>query len=41
MTLPIDTVPGSVLSGFDFTLDLHGCLFEQHTACDGAWISIR
>ena len=30
MTLPIDTVPGSVLSGFDFTLDLHGCLFEQH-----------
>jgi hypothetical protein len=29
MALPIDTVPGSVLSGFGFALEEHGCLFEQ------------
>ena len=34
MALPIDTVPGSVLSGFGFALEEHGCLFEQLPVCD-------
>ena len=34
MALPIDTIPGSVLSGFGFALEEHGCLFEQLPVCD-------
>ena len=37
MALPIDTVPGSVLSGFGFALEEHGCLFEQLPVC-GLWL---